>query len=85
MLVVATQLGYFNNKRIYPGESFKLRDEKQFSEKWMKKVVKAEVEEESFEDGTHKKQRKSGKMKKHPTDVFASEARSEEDESEDVI
>lgn len=84
MLVQATQLGYFNDRRVYPGERFKLKDEKQFSERWMK-VAKAaapvedEEEVEAFEEEVPKKNRKTGKLKKHPTEVFAKEPSDEEE------
>ena len=37
--VVATQDGYYANRRIKPGEKFKLDDESDFSHNWMKKII----------------------------------------------
>lgn len=36
--VVATQDGFYANRRIKPGEKFKLDDESDFSHNWMKKI-----------------------------------------------
>lgn len=38
MIVVATRLGYYGIKRYREGDVFKIKDEKAFSSKWMKKA-----------------------------------------------
>ncbi len=35
---VGVVIGYYNNKRVRGGEVFVIKDEKEFSEKWMEKV-----------------------------------------------
>ena len=35
--VVATEIGYYGNRRIKVGDKFKLDDETDFSERWMKR------------------------------------------------
>lgn len=35
MKVIAKRTGFYDNKRIYEGQSFILHDKKMFSEKWM--------------------------------------------------
>jgi hypothetical protein len=40
MKVKATRLGYYGNIRIQEGQAFRLKSEKHFSAKWMKKLNK---------------------------------------------
>lgn len=40
--VVATKMGYFNDRRMREGQHFMIKSEKQFSSKWMKKVEELE-------------------------------------------
>lgn len=37
--VVATEIGYYANRRIKVGDKFKLEDESDFSHNWMKKII----------------------------------------------
>lgn len=36
--VVATEVGFYANRRIKPGDKFKLEDETDFSHNWMEKI-----------------------------------------------
>lgn len=79
MLVEATQLGYIYNVRVRPGQRFKLKDPKHFSEKWMSKVEPKKVDDQDVSDQPTKR----GKVKKTPAEVFGSLVSTQEDE--DVI
>lgn len=37
--VVATEIGFYANRRIKVGDKFKLEDESDFSHNWMKKII----------------------------------------------
>lgn len=82
MLVKAKEMGYIYHVRVRPGQRFKLKDPKHFSEKWMEKVEPKKVEEEETVPLT-----KRGKTKKTPAEAFGSLVGSNfnEDNEEDVI
>jgi hypothetical protein len=63
--VVATQMGYINNRRMKEGQHFELKNEKQFSNKWMKKV-----EEEKPKEVIAKKNARLGTLIKQEEDVI---------------
>lgn len=42
MLVVATALGFYGNKRIKEGQKFRIKNESEFSKKWMMEASKAD-------------------------------------------
>jgi hypothetical protein len=69
MLVKATRLGYYGDKRVREGATFYINSEKEFSSKWMKKVKtsRSKIQEESFDEADEtdalppKKKRGGGK------------------------
>jgi len=65
MEVVATQMGYIYNRRMKEGQHFELKNEKQFSNKWMKKV-----EEEKPKEVVAKKKALLGTLIKQEEDVI---------------
>ena len=65
MEVVATQMGYIYNRRMKEGQHFELKNEKQFSSKWMKKV-----EEEKPKEVVAKKNARLGTLIKQEEDVI---------------
>ena len=50
MKVIATRKGYYGKTFIMPGESFEIKSEGQFSEKWMKKSEPAKKVESKKEE-----------------------------------
>jgi len=42
MKVIATRKGYYDLERIEEGQEFELKDQKDFSENWMRKLDEAE-------------------------------------------
>lgn len=49
MIVQATRLGYYGNKRIREGQTFKLKSDKDFSKEWMEKTDSEQTKSKSKE------------------------------------
>lgn len=49
MLVVATRLGFYGNKRIQEGKKFNLKKKEDFSKNWMMEAKQADKEKKAKE------------------------------------